>query len=118
MYAQPGYFSVLKFKQDRAQAVALARSISSQVCAATLREKRNTLSVNRLTRVLEKAFLQASNYQAQQRMGFVRRGVFVHAFQWALKDSAYPADFVLMATEGLVVSISPKPGGARGQTTP
>ena len=67
------------------------------------------LSVNKITRILEKAFLQASAYQAGQRMGFLRRSLFANAFQWALKEQAYPQDFVVMATEGLLMAISAKP---------
>ena len=100
---------MFNFQDDKEEACALAHSISTHVSSTLLRENRKLLSVNKITRVLEKAFLQASAYQAQQRMGFVRRSMFAHAFQWALKEQAYPSDFVAMATEGLVVAITPKP---------
>jgi hypothetical protein len=106
---------VFNFQPDKAQAQALAQSISAQVPSILLRENRKALSVNKITRVLEKAFLQAGTYQAQHRMGFVRRSLFAHAFQWTLKEQAYPADFVAMATEGLVVAVSAKPVGAATQ---
>jgi hypothetical protein len=100
---------MFKFQHDKAQACELASTIAAQVSAKLLRENRQALSVNKITRVLEKAFLQASAYHAAQRMGFLRRSLFANAFQWALKEQAYPQDFVVMATEGLVVSISAKP---------
>ena len=100
---------MFKFQQDKAQACELASTIAAQVSVKLLQENRHALSVNKITRVLEKAFLQASTYQAAQRMGFLRRSLFANAFQWALKEQAYPQDFVVMATEGLVVSISAKP---------
>lgn len=108
---------MFKFQQDKVEALALAHSVSTQVSSTLLRENRRALSVNKLTRVLEKAFLQASTYQAQQRMGFVRRSLFAHAFQWALKELAYPPDFVAVATEALVVAISPRPAAAASQRT-
>ena len=74
-----------------------------------LRENRKGLSANKITRVLEKAFLQATAYQAEQRMGFMRRSLFANAFQWALKEHEYPKDFVVLATEGVVVAIGTKP---------
>ena len=104
-----GLLPMFNFKNDKAQAAEIANTIGAQVSAKLLRENRQALSVNKTTRVLEKAFLQASNYQAAQRMGFVRRSLFAHAFQWALKEQAYPQDFVVMATEGLLVAISAKP---------
>lgn len=106
---------MFKFQQDKAEAQALAHSVSAQVSSTLLRDNRRALSVNKITRVLEKAFLQASAYQMQQRMGFVRRSLFAHAFQWALKEQAYPSDFVAVATEALVVAISPKPASAAAQ---
>lgn len=95
--------------QDKAKACELANSIAAQVSVRLLRDNRQALSVNKITRVLEKTFLQASAYQAAQRMGFLRRSLFANAFQWALKEQAYPQDFVVMATEGLLVAISAKP---------
>ena len=100
---------MFNLQHDKAQASEIASAIAAQVSAKLLRENRQALSVNKITRVLEKAFLQASAYQAAQRMGFVRRSLFANAFQWALKEQAYPQDFVVMATEGLVVAISAKP---------
>jgi hypothetical protein len=100
---------MFKFHHDKAQACELASAIAAQVSAKLLRENSKALSVNKITRVLEKAFLQASAYQAAQRMGFVRRSLFANAFQWALKEQAYPQAFVAMATEGLLVAISAKP---------
>ena len=96
-------------QDDKALALEIASSIAAQVSAKVLRENRKSLSVNKITRVLEKAFVQASAYQAAQRMGFVRRSLFANTFQWALKEQAYPQDFVVMATEGLLVAISAKP---------
>lgn len=100
---------MLNFQHDKTHAYEIAQTIAAQVPVKLLHENRQALSVNKVTRVLEKAFLQASTYQATQRMGFVRRSLFANAFQWALKEQAYPQDFVVMATEGLLVAISTKP---------
>lgn len=100
---------MLKFKQDKVRGNALAAALLTQVSPVMLRDNRKALSVNKITRVLEKTFIQATAYQAEQQMGFIRRSLFANAFQWALKEAAYPQDFVVMATEGLVVAISSKP---------
>lgn len=100
---------MFNLQHDKAQARELASTIAAQVSVKLLRENRQALSVNKITRVLEKTFVQASAYQAAQRMGFVRRSLFANAFQWALKERAYPQDFVVMSTEGLLVAISAKP---------
>ena len=54
------------FQHDKAHACELANSIAAQVSVKLLRENRQALSVNKITRVLEKTFLQASAYQAAQ----------------------------------------------------
>jgi hypothetical protein len=108
---------MFKFQHDKAQACELASTITAQVSVKLLHENRQALSVNKITRILEKAFLQASVYQAAQRMGFLRRSLFANAFQWALKEQAYPQDFVVMATEGLLVAISAKPAAKRAAVT-
>ena len=108
---------MFKFQHDKALACEVAKTIAAQVSAKLLQENRQALSVNKITRVLEKAFLQASAYQAAQRMGFVRRSLFANAFQWALKEQAYPQDFVVMATEGLLMAISAKPAPKAALTT-
>jgi hypothetical protein len=100
---------MLNLKHDKVRAKELVDVIAAQISCKLLHENRKALSVNKITRVLEKAFLQASAYQLEQRMGFLRRSLFANHFQWALKEQDYPRDFVVLATEGLVVAISPKP---------
>ncbi len=100
---------LFNFSQDKARAGDLAAAVAAQLSPAMLRNNRKALSANKITRVLEKAFIQATAYQAEQRMGFVRRSLFANAFQWALKEQEYPKDFVVMATEGLVVAITTTP---------
>ena len=100
---------MLNLKQDKALAGHLAAAIAAQLSAAMLRDNRKALSVNKMTRILDKTFIQATTYQTEQHMGLLRRSLFANAFQWALKEHGFPKDFVVMATEGLVVAISAKP---------
>ena len=103
---------MLSFNKDRAFAQELAAAIATQVSSKLLRDNRKAMSVNKITRVLEKTYLQVRNYQTEQRMGFLRRSLFANNFQWALKELAYPQDFVVMATEGLVLAVARKPAAA------
>ena len=109
---------MLKFRQDQARAQALASTIATQVSATLLRDKRQTLSVNKITRVLEKTFVQVRSYQSEQRMGFLRRSLFANAFQWALKELGYPQDFIATATQGLVFALSGKPSAVASKSAP
>ena len=106
------------FRQDKVRAQELVSAISTHVSATLLRDKRQTLSVNKITRVLEKTFAQVRNYQTEQRMGFLRRSLFAHAFQWALKEQGYPQDFIATATQGLVFALAGKPGASAGKSAP
>ena len=117
-YSWRGPHAVLKFRQDKVRAQALASTIATQVSATLLRDKRQTLSVNKITRVLEKTFVQVRSYQTEQRMGFLRRSLFANAFQWALKELGYPQDFIATATQGLVFALSGKPGTSASKSAP
>jgi len=101
---------LLNLKQDKALAIQLGAALAAQLSAVMLRDNRKAISANKVTRVLDKTFTQATAYQVEQRMGFLRRSLFANAFQWALKEHGYPKDFVTMATEGLVVAITSTPG--------
>lgn len=69
-------------------------------------DRRKVLSVNKITRQLEKTFEAAAEYQREHRIGFIRRAFLANGFRWGLKNSGYPDDFIDVATEGLVVELS------------
>lgn len=64
------------------------------------------MSVNKITRHLERVYAAAIDFKDEEHIGFVGRAVMANAFKWGLKEARYSDEFVDMATEGLVVALS------------
>lgn len=103
-----GVFS--KISADKDFAVKLVRKLAQDVPPIQLSSSGKSVSVNRVTRLLERTFNAASQYQREQSMGILRRAMFANAFKWELKAVNYSDDFSRIATEGLVVALTKKPG--------
>lgn len=73
-----------------------------------IQDGRGKVSVNKITRHLERVYKSASEFKANQNSGFMARAVMANSFKWGLKEAGYPEDFVDLATEGLVVALSKK----------
>lgn len=102
-----GVFS--RISADRDFAVKLVRKLAQDVPPIQLSSSGKSVSVNRVTRLLERTFNAASQYQREHSMGFVRRAMFANTFKWELKSVNYSDDFSRIATEGLVVALMKKP---------
>lgn len=69
-------------------------------------EARGKVTVNKITRCLERVYASATTFRDERRLGFMGRAVVANAFKWELKEASYPDEFVDMATEGLIVALS------------
>lgn len=91
---------------------ALAKELSSQLVKnlspKLMRERRQVLSANKISRLLEQSFEIAQAYQVSHRMGMIKRAVLANSFRWELKSSGYPDDFINVAIEGLVIELAKK----------
>jgi hypothetical protein len=95
--------------RDSAFAKELAARLTKELPPAMMDERRKVLSVNKVTRQLEKTFEAAAAYQRDNRIGFIRRAFLANGFRWELKNLGYPDDFIDVAVEGLVVELSRPP---------
>jgi len=71
-----------------------------------IQDGRGKVSVNKITRHLERVYKAAAEFKDSQNVGFIGRAVMANAFKWGLRESGYPDEFADMATEGLVVALS------------
>lgn len=101
-------FDAIKFQAEKTFAAELADQLAKDVSSDLMQKKRKALSVNKITRLLEKTYTRAKAFHDENRLGFIRRSIFVNAFQWELKNHNYPQDFTTMATEGLLVALTRK----------
>ncbi len=97
-----------RISQDKEFAIKLVQKLAQDVPPITLSSGGKAVSVNRVTRLLERTFSAAYAYQVEHGMGFVRRAIFANTFNWELKSVKYSDEFSKIATEGLVVALSKK----------
>ena len=93
---------------EKAYAQELARRLATEIPPKMVDQHRKLLSVNKLTRILERTYQEAASYQKEHELGFIKRAIFANAFKWELKSGGYSEEFITMATEGLVVKLSKK----------
>jgi hypothetical protein len=92
--------------RDNGFAKELVGRLTKELPPALMETRRKVLSVNKVTRQLEKTFQAAAEYQREHRLGFIRRAFLANGFRWELKNAGYPDDFIDVAVEGLVVELS------------
>lgn len=92
---------------------ALARELSAQIAKnlspKLMNERRQVLSANKVSRLLEQSYEIAKAYQSSHKLGMIKRAVLANTFRWELKSSGYPDDFINVATEGLIIELGKKP---------
>ena len=97
------YFS---FSPEKIFARELAIRLAKELPPAFMEKSGKVLSVNKITRLLERTNQAAVDYQEEFDIGFIKRAVLASTFKWELKNMNYPDEFVDMATECLVVDLS------------
>lgn len=68
--------------------------------------KKKKLSVDRISKILEKIYADAQAFKTTNNMGLFGKTRLCHAFKWQLTELGYSKSFVDVATEGLVVYLS------------
>ena len=88
----------------------LAKDIGERYPAAIANDPGRKVSANRLTAILEEAFSRASEFAAQNKLGYFKKAKLGNTFRWELKDMGYDDKFIDVATEGLIVYVTRKQG--------
>jgi hypothetical protein len=94
------------FSRDKAFAAQLVTALTKDLPPTAMDLSKGNVSVNKITRQLEKTYLAATAYQKEHKPGFMRRAILANNFRWGLKSAGYTDDFIAIATEGLVVELS------------
>jgi hypothetical protein len=98
--------NIFSSASEKAFAKEMIARLVKEIPPALMESRRKVLSVNKVTRLLERTFQMAAEYQQEHKSGFVKRAVLANCFKWELKGANYPEDFVNLATEGLIVTLS------------
>jgi len=95
------------FNHDAEKTLAkeLSAQIAKNLSPRLMSERRQVLSANKISRLLEQTYVIAKAYQSTHRLGWIKRAILANSFRWELKSCGYPEDFINLATEGLVVEL-------------
>lgn len=99
-------FNFVSRSVEKAAVHSVVDQIAKELPPAVIEAGRGKVSVNKVTRLLERAYDALRTLRDQRSLGFVGRAVVANAFKWELKERGYHSDFVDMATEGLIVALS------------
>lgn len=99
-------FRIFSTVEEKSFARTLVQLLVKELPPALVDSRRKTLSVNKVTRLLERTYKAAAQYQREHRVGYFKRAILANSFKWELKAHDYPDDFIDLATEGLVVELS------------
>ena len=105
-----GMLNFFSRAQEKAFVAAQLAGLVKDLPPALIQDGRGKVSVNKITRHLERVYKAAAEFKESQGVGFMGRAVMANAFKWGLKESGYPQEFADMATEGLIVALSKKIG--------
>lgn len=98
-------FKKLGFGADKEFIAKLVKRLREEIPPTLLGGDGKVMSVNRVTKTLEKIFLSAEKYQGDEKLGFLRRVMMLNTFKWELKTGGYSEEFIRLATEGLVMTL-------------
>ena len=100
------FFNFVNRSEEKAFVVKQVEQLRKDLPPTLIAEARGKVTVNKITRSLERVYASATSFRDERSLGFVGRAVLANAFKWELKEAAYPDEFVDMATEGLIVALS------------
>ena len=101
-----GLFSWLSNKEVDNFAKLLAQDIAKRYPPTMDNAKEKKVSTNRLTKILEDSYVKAKQFRNDKKLGMYKKAKLGNIFRWELKELGYSAEFVDLATEGLIVYIS------------
>lgn len=101
-------FKLFSKSVDTDFVLSLVERLTKELPPALMVEHHKVLSVNKITRLLERNAAQAVNYQKERKFGYFRRVRLINSYKWSLKEVGYPDDFVDIAVESLIVGLAKK----------
>lgn len=104
---------IFSYKAEKILGRELADRLGRDLPPKLMAERRQVLSANKVSRLLEQVFDVAKDHQAKHGLGFVGRAVLANSFKWELDAKGYPKDFIDVATEGLIVELSRASGAVK-----
>lgn len=99
-------FSFLSGTPEKSVASAMVDLLFKELPPDMVSREKGVISVNKITRALERAIELAKKHQQDRRLGTFGRARFANYLKWELVGRGYPPDFVELATESLVMELA------------
>jgi hypothetical protein len=103
-----GIFQIFRAEAEKKLAQQWVEELVNGISPEAMRERRTGLSVNKITRVLEKIYQAAVRHQINTSTGYFKRVALLSAFREEMERRGYPADFVQTAVEGMLMELAKK----------
>ena len=76
--------------------------------------RRQALSVNKTTRVVERLVEAFRVYDSERKLGYLARVRFFHKLEWALRDAGYAKEFIELIQESLLSGVVARTRSSKG----
>lgn len=87
---------------DKCELLDVRRILTADISPESTKEKVRLLSVNKVTRIVERATKRIIEYKISQGMGRIRWAKFINELRWSLRDAGYSDEFVALISEAVI----------------
>lgn len=88
----------------------LAQELERRYSPTMERGEDRKISAKGISNILESIYQKAVDFKRDKKLGFIRTAKLGNIFRWELKALGYSGNFIEVATEGLIVYLTRKPG--------
>ena len=93
------------FRLTEADTLVIAETrkmLTKEIAPQSTKDKANLLSVNKVTRIVERAVKKIVEHKSAQQMGRIRWVRLLNEIRWSLHDAGYSNEFVSLVSEAII----------------
>ena len=96
-------FNFLRVSEADAVLIAeIRKMLRNEILPQQTKEKTGLLSVNKVTRIIERATKKVLDHKNEQKMGRIRWLNLINELRWSLHEEGYSKDFVALVSEAVI----------------
>lgn len=100
--------SLFGTKEDKLLAKHLAEQVERRLPPTVAKTRNKTINIQRLGDILESILNQATDYNRNHKLNFIRKAKVANTFRWELENCGYPTEFCTEITKSLVIYLAKK----------
>ena len=94
--------SLLLTEADTEEIAEIRKVLIKEIPPERTKEKANLLSVNKVTRIVERATKKFLEYKNEQKIGRIRWLRLINELRWSLHNAGYSKEFVSLVAEAVI----------------